>query len=160
MIASGGPGRQRVGCASPTGILIALRYPRCYTHAVAQREAETGGPMTGMALQPLLTLTELMLYATCAVGIAGLVWLVRMVYGERTGDHPVCMQCGYDLHGLPAQSQRCSECGVDITIAGAVVIGQRIRRKGKMLAVAVGTLCLVGGLYGGMLMLQTHHREV
>src|SRR5690606_17599082 len=48
----------------------------------------------------------------------------------------------------------------DITIAGAVVIGQRIRRKGKMLAVAVGTLCLVGGLHGGMLMLQTHHREL
>lgn len=56
-------------------------------------------------------------------------WLVRRgARGRRTGDHPYCSKCGFDLFGRPTDSMRCSECGASLNAKRAIVIGQRTRR--------------------------------
>jgi len=84
-----------------------------------------------------------------AVGIAGVVLLVRGLRGHRVGDHPVCARCGYDLFGLTPETTTCPECGADRMRPGAVRIGRRQRRRGSIIAgVILLLLALVpiGGL--------------
>lgn len=55
------------------------------------------------------------------------------VRGYRAGDHPVCRRCGFDLFGTPS-SERCGECGTDLTQERAKAIGHHHRRYGLLLA--------------------------
>jgi hypothetical protein len=60
--------------------------------------------------------------------VLGVGLLVVARRGRRAGDHPVCRRCGFDLFGLPTDSQRCSECGADLTRRRAVLAGTQGRR--------------------------------
>ena len=55
----------------------------------------------------------------------GLALLLLGVRGRRIDDHPICRRCGFDLFGLPAGSERCSECGAEVRRRRAIRIGRR-----------------------------------
>lgn len=85
--------------------------------------------------------------------LAAAVAVLLILLGRRSrivGDHPVCGACGYDLFGRPAESSRCSECGTELGLAGAVVIGQRIPRR-RLLWSGRGLLAasMVALIWGG-----------
>jgi hypothetical protein len=61
--------------------------------------------------------------------IAGLVLLLVGLRGRVIDDHPLCRRCGFDLTGKPQDSDRCAECGTDVTTPQAVRIGHRQRRS-------------------------------
>lgn len=73
--------------------------------------------------------------------IIGLLLLVKGRQGKPIDDHPLCRRCGFDLIGIPRESDRCSECGADIRAPGAIRIGHRRRRP---------ILSLTGGLIVGL----------
>ena len=64
------------------------------------------------------------------IGIAFLVTARR----RRMGVRPYCAACDYALHGLPAGTNNCPECGADISAEGAVAAGRRRRDVPLMLA--------------------------
>ena len=74
--------------------------------------------MLWLALLPILLL---------ALGVAV---LVRGLRGRRVDDHPICRKCGFDLVGRPAGSDRCPECGADLTRTHAIRDGRHIRQRG------------------------------
>src|SRR5579884_136597 len=80
-------------------------------------------------------------FAMFAAATLLLSWSLR---GRRVNDHRVCRRCGYDLLGLPAGSEVCSECGTNLKSRRAVRIGSRERRRGA-LAVALCLLLLSAG---------------
>jgi ribosomal protein L37E len=59
--------------------------------------------------------------------------------GRRQDRHPVCRRCGFDLFGLPPDSNRCSECGADLRRRRATRIGNR-RRSTRTVGLAVALL--------------------
>jgi hypothetical protein len=70
-----------------------------------------------------------------AVGI----WLIRKsLWPKRRGHTPYCATCGYNLTGLV--SERCPECGSDITQPQATILG--IRRRRPVLG-TIGIACLM-----------------
>ncbi len=77
---------------------------------------------------------------------AGLLFLAApMLFvgkrGRRVGDHPLRRKCGFDLFGKPPESTRCSECGADLQLPKATVVGVRRMRVGWLLG-GIFTLCL------------------
>ena len=58
----------------------------------------------------------------------------------RTGDHPHCRQCGYDLTASPRDG-RCPECGQELRQRGAVVIGRPAPSRPRL--AAAGAVALV-----------------
>ena len=56
--------------------------------------------------------------------------------GRKVDNHPLCRRCGYDLTGLPAEQERCSECGADLRRSRAVRRGQR-ETRGLFVAAAL-----------------------
>lgn len=38
---------------------------------------------------------------------------------------PMCLKCGYNLRGQPADSTRCPECGTAINEASKIILGER-----------------------------------
>jgi hypothetical protein len=85
-----------------------------------------------------------------AVGLlaAGVALLVRGVRGRRIDDHPLCRRCGFDLIGLPAGAERCSECGADVRRPRAIRIGHRRRRPG---VVVLGIVLILPTFLGSAL---------
>ncbi len=63
-----------------------------------------------------------------AILLASIVVLGIGLRGRVIDDHPICRKCGYDLHGLPESSGRCSECGSDLKSTNAIRKGHRQRR--------------------------------
>ena len=78
--------------------------------------------------------------------LLGTFFLARGLRGRRVDDHPVCRACGFDLFNRPPGSERCAECGADLTRAGAIRDGRRERRRGW---VAAGALMLAVALAVG-----------
>src|SRR4051794_38424402 len=74
------------------------------------------------------------------VCVTGSILCFRGLRGVRVGDHAFCAGCGYDLHGITPSI--CPECGTDLSIADATVIGTRRRRKGSL---ALGIALFLGG---------------
>lgn len=65
--------------------------------------------------------------------------------GRRVGDHPHCRRCGFDLFGKPAESTRCGECGAELHLPRATVIGVRRRRPALVVAgLALALAALIG----------------
>ncbi|HEV7301875.1 MAG TPA: hypothetical protein VGN72_21240 [Tepidisphaeraceae bacterium] len=73
-------------------------------------------------------------------GGAGLLLLVRGMIGRRIDDHPLCRACGFDLTGRAEGSDRCPECGRDVTQPKAIRHGHRQRRGGLIAAGVAGIL--------------------
>src|SRR5215218_3121633 len=59
---------------------------------------------------------------------AGIVLILFGTRGRRVDDHPLCRRCGFDLTGRPQTSDRCPECGADLSAHRAIRIGRRTRR--------------------------------
>jgi hypothetical protein len=76
-----------------------------------------------------------------AMALAGVVLLSRGMRGVRMDDHPVCRRCGFDLFGLGPTSEKCPECGADLHLPRARIIGHRRRRAG-LLTAGVGLLAV------------------
>ncbi len=87
-----------------------------------------------MVLIAALTLALLASAALLAVGLRG----------RRTDDHPLCRRCGYDLTGRV--SDRCAECGADLSRRRATRVGHRVRRRGPLAAGVVVVLASVAVL--------------
>lgn len=63
--------------------------------------------------------------------VLGLVGFRQLDLGLRTrrvGSEPHCRKCEYDLRGLPADAERCPECGADLNAKHARVMGVPKRR--------------------------------
>lgn len=71
-------------------------------------------------------------------------WMFRVALrGVRRGDTRFCATCGYDLTG--GSGDVCSECGRELNVPGAVVVGIRHVRRG-LLSVSLLTLLLAVGV--------------
>ena len=82
-----------------------------------------------------------MTIAVLAIALLASAALVTVgLRGRRVDDHPLCRRCGYDLTGRPASSDRCGECGADLSRPRAGRVGHRVRRRWPL---AVGTAALV-----------------
>ncbi|MGE5609068.1 MAG: hypothetical protein ACM359_07425 [Bacillota bacterium] len=81
-----------------------------------------------------------------AMLLTGAVLLWRGARGRRIDDHPICRVCGFDLFGLPPESHRCSECGVDLRKRRTIRIGHH---QPARMVMALGMLLLFAG--GGWL---------
>lgn len=85
-----------------------------------------------------------------AVSLLIAVALIRWGWqGKRVGTYPSCGACGFNLTGRPADSQRCSECGADLSLVGAIAIGAR-RRRVVPLSLGLGLLGLLLALTPGL----------
>jgi hypothetical protein len=89
---------------------------------------------------------------SAAGAIVGLILLLFAWRGRRIDDHPLCRKCKFDLVGLPAGAQNCSECGVSLKRRRAIRMGhRRVRRIWLLLAIV-----MVGGS-GGRIGVQAHY---
>src|SRR4051794_4758223 len=94
---------------------------------------------------PLPILIPALAFASLLVFAASLAYALR---GRRVDDHPICRGCGFDLFGKPDGSQRCAECGADLTHRRATRIGRRERRRGLARVAGSGVLLSVVALSG------------
>src|SRR6478672_11344413 len=76
--------------------------------------------------------------AILLVGAILVLWGRR---GRRVDDHPVCRRCKFDLTGRAADSNRCPECGGDLSRPRAIASGNRQARIG----IVVFALILMAG---------------
>src|SRR5687768_9945893 len=81
--------------------------------------------------------------AASVIAACALFLLLRAWRGGRTGDHPHCAKCDFDLFGLPPEQQRCPECGAELAAAGASRKGKRRPRPAAMTGWGVVTVCSV-----------------
>src|SRR4030095_4557888 len=96
-------------------------------------------------LAPALNLAPLILITLFVLAILAGGFLLRIgLRPRRTGDTRYCAKCRYNLTG--SASDRCTECGGDLTQNGSILIGDRIARRGR---VGIGSALLLVGLAGG-----------
>lgn len=95
------------------------------------------------------------LAALAVVLLACGLYFVRTGFaGRRRGDTPHCARCDYIVGGL--DKLRCPECGADLNAPGAIVFGERPRRRGRgmfglalvALGLTIGVAILTPGLRG------------
>jgi hypothetical protein len=79
------------------------------------------------------------------VGGVAMLWLG--LRGRRVDDHPLCRACGFDLIGRPEGSDKCAECGADLTSPRAIRHGHR-RRRPVMLTFGLVIVLLFVGVAG------------
>src|SRR5947207_186072 len=99
-------------------------------------------------------MNDITLVIAVAGGLAllGILLLWRGMRGKRHGEHPYCRRCGFNLFGTPADAKVCAECGADLSVPKAKVIGVRQRRVpsavtgAAMLLPAVFVLFTAGGI--------------
>jgi len=84
----------------------------------------------------MLSATDILI-AAVGVFIIGVIFLQRGIWPRRVGDTPYCGRCKYNLTGI--ESDRCPECGGDVTPA-TIVYGLRRRRPGL---IAAGAACML-----------------
>ena len=82
--------------------------------------------MMAFLLSPMV-----ILIVAAAVAWSGLVLLIAAMVPRREGATRYCRKCGYDLTGTTGDI--CSECGADLTLLKAVVVGQRLRKRGRVI---------------------------
>jgi hypothetical protein len=68
---------------------------------------------------------------------------IKGLIGSRVGVHQVCARCKYNLSGRPPTSQKCPECGNDLTQKRPVRFGDQ-RRQPRILILA--TVLLFGAI--------------
>src|SRR5687767_11512472 len=103
------------------------------------------------------TSTWLWLAAILAAVLLALgAYLARVGFvGRRRGAEPHCARCDYIVGGL--EQSRCPECGEDLSARGAVVLGERVRRRGRGV---VGVLLALLGLALGLATVTPSVRRV
>jgi hypothetical protein len=74
--------------------------------------------------------------------IAGIL-IARAVRGTPVGWQPICRRCGHDLRTVDPSKGAGPECGADLTRAGAVRTGGRVRRAGPIV-IAVAATAVAG----------------
>ena len=78
--------------------------------------------------------------------LLGGVALLRLgLRGRRIDDHPLCRKCGFDLTGRPEGSDKCAECGTDLTAPRAIRHGHR-RRRPVILTLGLAIILLFAGV--------------
>lgn len=90
---------------------------------------------------------------SCVAAVAAVV-LTYSIRGRQVDEHPYCRKCGFDLHGRPADSTRCPECGADLLRPRATRAGRRRRRRG--LAWAAGLVLLASAGWVGVAAWAAH----
>lgn len=75
--------------------------------------------------------------------VLGILTLLIGLRGRRVSDLPCCSMCGFDLCGTLPGGTRCPECGSDVSVTGAVRVGQMKRRQRP---IAVGMISIGTGL--------------
>lgn len=96
--------------------------------------------LVGVAISSLLAL------------LPGVALLLLARRGRRVGEHPHCRRCEYNLSGGP-EAKACPECGSDLALPRAVVIGER-RARPLHAAIGAGLLLLALGLGGSVMYAQ------
>lgn len=61
-----------------------------------------------------------------ALTLLGALLAIMGRRGRRIDDHPLCRKCGYDLTGRPETSDRCAECGAELSARRAIRVGNRL----------------------------------
>lgn len=101
--------------------------------------------------------TLLILASTAlALGIM-LAWWGRR--GKIIDDHPVCRKCRFDLVGRPPGSDRCPECGADLSGKRAIAIGNRKPRQSAVVigcCIAMFVVFSFAGLGGSRYLKEDH----
>jgi len=92
----------------------------------------------------MATLALVVSVSLAALWVTGAWLLFTGLRPQRLGSTPFCRRCGYNLTGL--SGSRCPECGADVTQPGAVLVGERVVRRGR---VAVGLAALLLAMAGG-----------
>jgi hypothetical protein len=81
------------------------------------------------------------IWALLAGGFFGILLLAVGLWPRRVGTTRFCRRCGYDLTGQ--SGARCTECGRDVSLPRAWVVGRRVRRPW---VIAAGAALLVATL--------------
>ena len=89
------------------------------------------------------TLDATVLAICMGIGLAGLVWLVRSIIGDRSRGRRRCPKCWHSLEGTPGL--RCPECGVEAKAEKALFRSRRSR-----LAIALAFLLSLAAPLGMM----------
>lgn len=69
-----------------------------------------------------------LLFALFALLLIAAALVLFGLRGRRINDHPICRQCGFDLHGAYPPAITCSECGAGLKRDGSIRAGARRRR--------------------------------
>ena len=100
-------------------------------------------------MQPASGISQLWLVWTLcstALTLLGMFVLYKGVRPKRRGTTPFCRNCEYNLTGLPLKpddpesSAYCPECGHELGAPAAIITGERHRRRGLIIAGAIGAL--------------------
>lgn len=107
----------------------------------------------------------LVLAVPAAVALIGFLLLGMGLHGRRIDDHPVCRRCRFDLHGLPLNSEVCSECGTDLSRRRATRLGNRTRRPvliwiASVLLIAAAAVYTAVGIAGARHVVVEHYEPV
>ncbi len=94
------------------------------------------------------------------LGLLGLLSGMVLIYlarrGKRTGDHPFCAQCHYDLAGIIDSADTCPECGNTLAVKRAITRGHRKTRVGLMV---IGlSLFLAGSSWMAITSYHAYHK--
>ena len=96
-----------------------------------------------MPVLPALWPLPALLAVVVAALFAAVQWGIRR---GRLPTTPTCRRCGYDVSHRPAGVDRCSECGADLTTAGAIATG-RGRLRPRVAGPAVAVAAVAFGLF-------------